>query len=98
MTTENLSDFMRGTDVVLDATELSMPQLGTMICREARRIGVPVVNVEYIGHAGQGTSFKPDSKMTFERFMGIDGGEDAPLDEVAEQKLSPSRYLAYLPP
>ena len=98
VTTENVRDFMRGTDAVLDATELSMPQLGTMICREARRIGVPVVNVEYVGYAGQGTSFRPEAKMTFERFMGIDGGEDAPLDEVAEQELDPSRYLAYLPP
>jgi hypothetical protein len=98
VTIDNLRDFMHGTDIVLDATELSMPELGTMICREARRVGVPVINVEYVAHAGQGTSFRPDARTTFERFMGIIGGEDAPLDEVAEQTLDPSRYLAYLPP
>lgn len=97
VTPDNLEEFMHRADIVLDATELSMPELGTMIARQARRIQVPVMNVEYVGYAGQGTSFDPRSKMTFERFMGIKGGEDAPLDEVAEQQLDPSRYLAYLP-
>lgn len=95
---DNLEDFTRGSDIVFDATELSMPELGTMICREARRIEKPVVNVEYVAHAAQGTSFDPHSKMTFERFMGIEGGESAPLDEVAEQKIATDRFLAYIPP
>jgi tRNA threonylcarbamoyladenosine dehydratase len=98
VTPENVREFMHQTEIVLDATELSMPELGTMICREARRINVPVIDVEYVAHAGQGTSFRPNSRMTFERFMGIRGGENAPLDEVAEQELEPSRYLAYIPP
>jgi hypothetical protein len=95
---DNVEEFMHGADLVFDATELSMPELGTMICREARRIGSPVVNVEYVAHAAQGTSFDPRSKMTFERFMGIEGGEDAPLDEVADQKIATDRFLAYVPP
>jgi molybdopterin/thiamine biosynthesis adenylyltransferase len=98
VTRNNLSEFMHRADMVLDATELSMPELGTMICREARRIGVPVINVEYVGHAGQGTSFDPNSRVTFELLMGIKGGESAPLDEVACQTIDPSRYLAYVPP
>lgn len=98
VTVDNLEEFMHQADIVLDATELSMPELGTMICREARKRKVPVINVEYVGHAGQGTAFDPHSKMTFERFMGIKGGEEAPLDEVADQTLDPSRYLAYIPP
>lgn len=95
---ENISDFMRSADLALDATELSMPELGTMICREGRNRGIPVLNVEYVGHAGQGTSFSPWGSMTFERFMGIEGGERAPLEEVAQQTVDPSRYLAYVPP
>jgi hypothetical protein len=94
----NVDAFVRGADVVLDATELSMPELGTMICRSARAHGAPVLNVEYVGHAGQGTSFSPTSSTTFERFMGIEGGEGASLDDVATQQLDPSRYLAYIPP
>lgn len=98
VTPDNLEVFMQRADIVLDATELSMPELGTMICREARRREIPVVNAEYAGHAGQVTSFDPHSKITFERFMGIKGGENAPLDEVADQVIDPSRYLAYIPP
>jgi len=94
---DNLEDFMHDADIVFDATELSMPELGTMICRQARKLSVPVVNVEYVAHAAQGTSFDPHSKMTFERFMGIKGGENAPLDEVAEQKIATDRFLAYVP-
>jgi molybdopterin/thiamine biosynthesis adenylyltransferase len=98
VTRDNVREFMSRASIVLDATELSMPELGTMICREARRREVPVINVEYIGHAGQGTSFDPHSDFTFERMMGIEGGEQAPLDEVADQSIDPSRYLAYIPP
>lgn len=97
ITPTNVEEFVRRAHIVVDATELSMPQLGTMICREARRRDVPVINVEYIGHAGQCTVFDPRSRMTFERFMGIRGGENGSLEEVAGQTLDPSRYLAYIP-
>lgn len=98
--TENVNDFMHDAHLVLDATELSMPELGTMICREARKpdIMAPVLNGEYVAYAGQVTSFNPGGKATFERIMGIKGGEKAPLDEVAEQQIATDRFLAYLPP
>lgn len=102
---DNVEEFLHAADIALNGLELTRPELGTMLCRQARGRTVkgelsplPVLDVEYIGHAGQGTSFAPQSSMTFERFMGIEGGENAPLDEVAEQTLDPSRYLAYLPP
>jgi molybdopterin/thiamine biosynthesis adenylyltransferase len=101
----NISEFICDADIVLDATELSMPHLGTMIAREARRrvrngirSPVPVLNIEYIGHGGQVTVFHPDHGVDFEDFMGIKGGSAAPLSEVARQVLDPSRHLAYLPP
>lgn len=105
---DNVEEFLakRKVDVVLNGLELTRPELGTMLARQARNayminhemVGVPIVDVEYIGHAGQGYSIDPRSKMTFERLMGIEGGERAPLDEVADQVISPDRYLAYLPP
>lgn len=98
ITPENLDDFMKDVHAVLDATELSMPELGTMIARKARTHNIPVVSAEYVAHAGQVTVFSPSSKHTFERHMGIVGGERASLEDVAGQTLSPSRYLAYVPP
>lgn len=105
VTLDNIHDFLQDADVVLNATELSMPELGAMVCREARQrtingehIPVPVMDIEYIAHAGQVTSFDPYSKLTFERMMGIAGGDRAPYDEIKGQILDPSRFLAYLPP
>lgn len=105
ITPDNIEEFLSCADIALNGLELTKPELGTMLARQARthRIGrllvpIPMVDVEYIAHAGQGTVFDPLSSMTFERFMGIQGGEHAPLDEIAEQIIDPSRYLAYIPP
>ena len=105
ITPDNIEDFLSTADIVINGTELTKPELGVMLAREARNrkiggklLSLPIIDVEYIGHGGQGTVFDPESPMTFERFMGIKGGEDVPLDEVAGQFIDPSRYLAYLPP
>lgn len=104
---DNVEEFLRTADIALNGLELTRPELGTMLAREARsrlasrgkvNAPVPIIDVEYVGHAGQGTVFDGASKYTFERIMGIAGGESAPLDEVADQTIDPSRYLAYLPP
>ncbi|HZJ34584.1 MAG TPA: ThiF family adenylyltransferase [Candidatus Angelobacter sp.] len=104
ITPENIEEFLSNADIALNGTELTKPELGTMLARQARirKIGrevmpLPVLDIEYIGYAGQGTVFDPASHMTFERFMGIKGGESVPLDEIAGQSVDPSRYLVYLP-
>ena len=104
ITPDNIEDFLSHADIALNGLELTKPELGTMLARQARsrKIGglfvpIPVVDVEYIAHAGQGTVFDPLSSMTFERFMGIRGGDNTPLDEIVGQLIDPSRYLAYIP-
>jgi molybdopterin/thiamine biosynthesis adenylyltransferase len=92
---DNVATFMYGAHLVLDATELSMPELGTMVARQARENNVPLLNVEYVGHGAQVTAFDPSSKYTFERMMGL--SETASLEDIAEQTIDPSRYLAYIP-
>lgn len=95
ITRDNVIEFMSRADLVLDATELNMPDLGTMVCRESRRRGIPVLNVEYVGHGAQVTSFDPHSSFTFERMMGLD--ETASLDDIAQRTIDSSRFLAYIP-
>ena len=105
ITPANIGEFLSTADIAVNGTELTKPELGVMLARHARGrcIGgepapLAVVDIEYIAHAGQGTVFSPSGGLTYERFMGISGGEQAPLDEVAQQSIDPSRYLAYLPP
>ncbi|HSX42872.1 MAG TPA: ThiF family adenylyltransferase [Candidatus Saccharimonadales bacterium] len=96
----NIRQFVDGAHIILDATELSMPELGTMVCREARlkRDPAPVVNAEYVGHGAQVTSFDPNSKWTFEKVMGLKGGNHMSYSEAAKQKIATDRFLAYIPP
>lgn len=104
ITPDNIEEFLSSAHIAINGTELTKPELGVMLARQARirKIGreiipLPVLDIEYIGHAGQGTVFDPLSRMTFERFMGINGGENVPLDEIVGQSIDPSHYLAYLP-
>lgn len=101
---DNIDDFLSSADIVLNGLELTKPELGVMLARKARtrKIGrevlaIPMVDVEYIAHAGQGTVFEINNSVSYERFMGIKGGENIPLDEIAGQIIDPSYYLAYLP-
>lgn len=102
---DNVEEFIHDRDMVLNGLELKNPELPVMLWRAAvarkvgrEVVGVPIIDVEYIAHAGQGTVFNPNGKLSYERSMGIKDGDRMPLDEIAEQKISASRYLAYLPP
>lgn len=92
---DNISEFMNGADLVLDESELTHLELGTMIAREARKNNIPDLLVMNIGFSAIASSFHPESKHTFEKLMGIPKG--MPLDEVAEMKVDFSRCLPYLP-
>ncbi len=103
ITVDNIKEFLSTANVVLNAVELTMPHLGTMLCREARNrkinnklSPVPVMDIEYIGHGGQVTSFDPYSKYTFEKIMGLDENES--LEDISKKSIDSSRYVAYVPP
>lgn len=96
VTEENIEEFMHGSDLVLDESELTYPHIGTMIAREARKQDIPVEVAMNIGFAGIVTSYKPDAKFwTFERMMGIPKG--MPLDEVKDFELDLGNAVPYLP-
>jgi molybdopterin/thiamine biosynthesis adenylyltransferase len=95
VTKDNVKDFLRRATLVFDESELTHPHIGTMVAREARRRGIPVVLVMNVGFAAQVTSFDPKSKWTFERFMGWP--DDMPLEDVKKQLVDYSRCLPYIP-
>ena len=92
---DNVEKFMDGATLVLDESELTHLEIGTMITRQARHQGIPVLVVMNIGFATQATSFHPRDGKTFEQIMGIPNG--MPLDEVKGLKVKFERCLPYVP-
>lgn len=95
VTVDNVEEFVRGADLVLDESELTYLHIGTAISREARKNNTPTLIVMNIGFAAIATSFAPESKYSFEKMMGIPEG--MPLDEVEDFKIDFSRALPYIP-
>ncbi|MGW9020927.1 ThiF family adenylyltransferase [Leucobacter chromiiresistens] len=95
VTPENVADFMQGASLVLDESELTKPEIGSLIARRARLQGIPDLLVMNVGFAAQVTSFAPASAWTFERFMGFDA--EMPLDEIADAGVDFARCLPYIP-
>lgn len=95
VTPENVDEFMLGASLVLDESELTRPEIGSLIARRARHQGIPDLLVMNVGFAAQVTSFAPESSWTFERFMGFPS--EAPLDEIAEGGVDFARCLPYIP-
>ena len=85
VTEDNVEDFMRNADLVLDESELRYLKIGTMIARVARRNMIPDLFVMNIGFSGVATSFHPTKGKTFEDIMGIP--KNSPLDEVADMEV-----------
>lgn len=92
---KNIREFMKGANLVLDESELTHLELGTMIAREARKRNIPDLFVMNIGFASIATSFHPKKGRTFEQMMGIP--RNASLDEIAQMKVDFSRVLPYMP-
>lgn len=96
VTPDNVEPFMHGASLVFDESELTKPEIGSLIARQARKQGIPDLLVMNVGFAAQVTSFAPNSSWTFERFMGF--RSDQPLDEIAAAGVDLSRCLPYIPP
>lgn len=95
VTEDNIEPFMHGASLVLDESELTRPEIGTLIARQARLQGIPDLLVMNVGFAAQVTSFAPVSSWTFERFMGFT--PETSLAEIAEVGVDLARCLPYIP-
>lgn len=96
VTRDNVERLLGRAALVIDGSDLNRLDIGTMIAREARRRNIPDVLPMNIGFAAIVTSFDPQSRWTFERFMGIP--RKAALDEIAKMRPNYSRCLPYVPP
>lgn len=92
---DNIERFVRGSNLIIDETEFTMPELGTMINRSARKYGIGVLMAMNIGFGAQVTSFVPGRGKSFEQWLGIPEG--MPLDEVKDLDIPISNWLGHLP-
>lgn len=99
VTEDNVEDFVRGSNLLIDETELRYLHIGTMLARTARKFMMPNMTVMNIGFAGITTSFdgtpEKNNKITFEKLMGI--SENEPLDEIKGRQIDMSCCLPYIP-
>jgi molybdopterin/thiamine biosynthesis adenylyltransferase len=96
VTVQNAAEFVAGATLVFDESETTHPEIGTTIAREARALGIPNLLVVNVGFSATVTAFHPQSRFTFERFMGLPEG--ASLEEIAASAVDYSRFLPYVPP
>jgi len=91
----NVADFIKGSDLVIDETEFTLHSIGVMIARQARKEGISNLMAMNIGFGTTVTSFKPDGK-TFESTLGL--SDNATIEEIESSNPSISHWLSYLPP
>jgi len=91
---DNVDEFVRGADVVIDETEFTMHWLGVMVARAARRHGVYNAMGMNVGFAGTVTGFMPNGP-TFESMLGL--SDDMSLQEIKQQEVPLERWLPYVP-
>lgn len=94
VTTENVSEFVKGADLVIDETEYTMPQLGVMLARAAREHELPVLMALNVGFGSYTTSFDPNGQ-TFEEYLGLK--KDLPLEAYANEEISIGKWAPHIP-
>jgi molybdopterin/thiamine biosynthesis adenylyltransferase len=95
VTEANVDEFTDRATLLFDESELTHLEVGAMLARASRERKIPDILVMNIGFAAVITSFNPESKWTFEKFMGIP--QDMPLDEIRGRQVAFDRCLPYLP-
>jgi len=95
VTPDNVDEFIEGSNLVIDETEFTHHELGVMIARKARKNKLPVLMTLNVGFGAYTTSFSPDSKTTFESYLGLD--PKASLEEIAKKTVPLSRWVPHIP-
>lgn len=94
VTPDNIAKFVEGSDLVIDETEYTMPDIGVMIARESRKNNLPVLMALNVGFGSYVTSFDPNG-VSFEKYFGL--SEDMPLEEIAKQDVPLSKWIPHIP-
>ena len=95
VTTYNAEELVAKADILVDATDISVPFIGQCLARAARQRNIPNFMGLAVGFGAQLTCFKGNEyHKTFEGFIGLREG-----DELKEGDQVPvTSWLSYIPP
>lgn len=94
VTADNVRDFISGSDLVIDETEFTVPEVGTLIARESRVQGRRVLMALNVGFGCYVTSFNPEG-YTFEDMIGV--SKDASIEDVKGVNIPIERWIGHIP-
>lgn len=80
----NIDSFIDGTNLIIDESEYSLPQLAVMIGRRAKAHNVSILTGANVGLGANIFAFNPDG-MTVDQYYGF--SSDTPLDVIAQSEL-----------
>lgn len=91
---DNVNEFVQGNDLLIDETEYTKHELAVMLARSARHYAIPNLTAMNLGFGALVTTIHPRGR-TLEKILGLD--ENTPIDEIADQEVSLSRWLPRTP-
>lgn len=98
LTEDNVDEFLRGVDVVVDSLDFFAFQTRRMLFQRAHRDGIPVVSAGPIGFSTAMLVFLPDRGMTFDEYFDVDDSTED-LDAIVAflVGLTPrTKYMSYM--
>lgn len=96
ITQDNIEDMFRGADLIVDESAYELHHLGTMVARQARKQGIPVVSGYDVGFGGYVTTYHPEGPLFEEKQLGL--SRHMSLEEIAEAEVPVKKWAPYIPP
>ena len=92
----NLEQFSKNVDIIVEATDYTLPHLGVMLARAARQKNIPMITGVEMGYGATLCWFSPVGQ-TYEQHLGLK--RDVSLRQLAngEIKVNIARWITHIP-
>ena len=91
---ENIEDFVKDADIVIDESEYTTHKIATLIARSARKHKVPLITGLNVGFGVLVMAFTERS-ISFEKYFGL--SESKTIEEIADDEVLIHKWCPWLP-